>query len=164
MILLKPVFIIAIVVVVMIGMMVPNIFAQYYDAYVLDPFPITANEGDLIMFSGILLSPDGTYGISNEVVSIKNDIPNSRDSSIAFATTDENDEFVTSWIVVLLIMSLAFWRNPLKIVWIWYEYGVNIEQTMPRSQGIVKKVSYDDGPLMTLSDEERKAKKKSFRI
>ena len=25
------------------------------------------------MFSGILLSPDGTYGISNEVVSIKND-------------------------------------------------------------------------------------------
>ena len=41
---------------------------------------------------------------------------------------------------------------------------MNIEQTMLRSQGIVKKVSYDDGPLMTLSDEERKAKKKSFRI
>ena len=65
----------------MIGVMVPSVFAQYYDAYdlVLDPFPMTANEGDLIMFSGILLSPDGTYGISNEVVSIKNDIPNSLD-------------------------------------------------------------------------------------
>ena len=62
-ILLNPVFIIAIVAVAMIGIMVPNVFAQYYDAYdlVLDPFPITANEGDLIMFSGILLSPDGTY-------------------------------------------------------------------------------------------------------
>ena len=50
---LKHVFIIAIVTIAMIGVMVPSVFAQYYDAYdlVLDPFQVTANEGDLIIVS-----------------------------------------------------------------------------------------------------------------
>ncbi|MBT5171426.1 MAG: hypothetical protein HOL90_04020, partial [Candidatus Nitrosopelagicus sp.] len=92
-------FIIAIVAVAMIGVMVPSVFAQSTDLnLILDPFPITANEGDLIMFSGILLTADGQYVISDALILIKSDVPYGRDQTIASATTDENGEFFTSWI------------------------------------------------------------------
>ncbi|MBT7474091.1 MAG: hypothetical protein HN619_05480, partial [Nitrosopumilus sp.] len=94
---MKPVFIIAIVAVAMIGVMVPSIFAQSNDLIlILDPFPMTANEGDSIMFSGLLLTADGQYVISDAPILIKSDVPYGVDQSIAFATTDENGEFFTS--------------------------------------------------------------------
>ena len=99
MILLKSVFIIAIVAVAMIGVMVPSVFAQSNDLIlILDPFPMTSNEGDSIMFSGVLLTADGQYVISDAPILIKSDVPYGVDQSIAFATTDENGEFFTNWV------------------------------------------------------------------
>ena len=83
----------------MIGVMAPSAFAQSNDLIlILDPFPMTANEGDSIMFSGILLTADGQYVISDAPILIKSDVPYGVDQSIAFATTDENGEFFTSWV------------------------------------------------------------------
>ena len=57
-----------------IGLSFETAYAQSYNGYlVLDPPPLTANEGDEIIFSGILLYDDGTP-IIGETINIKDNL------------------------------------------------------------------------------------------
>ena len=82
MILLKSVFIIAIVAVAMIGMIVPSSFAQQSKTTItLDPIPSSIEVYDSIIVSGVLTSIDGTP-IPNTAVWIVSETDNEKSNPV----------------------------------------------------------------------------------
>lgn len=75
-----------------------EVHAQYYDAVlILDSIPSQVKEGDIITFSGQLLTSDGQYVISNKEVYIKDDVDFGSDTILGVVTTDQNGRFAATW-------------------------------------------------------------------
>ena len=95
---MKHVFIIVMVSVIMIGMIVPNAYAQTQSTtLVLDPFSSSANLGETITFSGKLTSNGN--GVSGAIVNIMDeDLLDTSDKLIS-TTTNSNGHFSVNWTV-----------------------------------------------------------------
>ena len=83
----------------LIGISSDNAFAQSYSSVlVFDPIPSSVVVGDTIIFSGQLLTSDGEYVISNQIILIKDDVRFGSDYILGEVETDENGEFYAEWI------------------------------------------------------------------
>jgi len=90
-------FIIFLSLVLVVSLLIPTAFAQYYEAVlVLDPIPSQVFVGDTITFSGQLSTTDD-HIIKQATVSIKDDVTFDIDPVLGTVITDENGEFSGEW-------------------------------------------------------------------
>ena len=78
---------------------IPEAFSQSYSAtkLVLDPFPSQARAGEIITFSGQLLTSDLEYFITDATINIKDQDALDFDDYLVSTTTDSSGMFSVSW-------------------------------------------------------------------
>ena len=78
---------------------IPEAFSQSYSAtiLVLDPFPSQARAGEIITFSGQLLTSDLEYFITDATINIKDQDALDFDDYLVYTTTDSSGMFSVSW-------------------------------------------------------------------
>lgn len=71
-----------------------NPTTQFYSTkIILDPIPSTVEQGDEIVFSGILTTDDGKYFIPDKTIYIKDDVDFGSDNITSTVMTDKNGRF-----------------------------------------------------------------------
>lgn len=75
-----------------------HILAESYSATLkLDFIPSQVRSGDVITFSGSLITSDGQYVIPQRTIYIKDDVDFGTDTILGSVKTDENGKFAATW-------------------------------------------------------------------